>query len=758
MKLVQPLRMAVFALLGASVLAGSAGTGPALAQATASEGWHDPSLSPDRRAALLVARMTPAEKLLLLHGYYPNKMPTLPPGVAKSAGWFPGVPRLGIPALRETDASLGVAAAHQVDNAATALPSGLAMAATWNPRRAYDGGALIGKEARQKGFNVMLAGGVNLVREPRNGRNFEYLGEDPLLAGIMAGNAIKGIESNAIVATIKHYALNAQETGRMVLSANLGEAALRESDLLAFQKGIEIGDPGSVMCAYNRINGVYACENAMLLKVLKKDWGYQGWVMSDWGAVHSTVAAIDAGLDQESGQELDDQVFFGKPLEAALASGTVKQAQVDAMVGRIVRTLFAKGVMDHPVTAGGLDVAAGVLDVAAGGGVARATAVEAIVLLKNDAGLLPLAAGKQTIAVIGSHADVGVLSGGGSSQVVPVGSLRVDPRPGAPSWSTGTYYHPSSPLAAIRAQAPLADVRYDAGTDLAAAAALAHRADVVVVFAHQWTSEGMDTAMTLDAGQDALVEAVTRANPRTVVVLENGGPVAMPWLGQAGAVVEAWYPGSAGGPAIADILFGAANPAGRLPVTFPADLGQLPNPALPGADLPRPTAHGDSQPKPFDVTYPEGADVGYRWYQRQGHQPLFNFGYGLSYTRFSHAGLHFDPRTMTATFSVTNTGPVRGIDTPQLYMDTAGGVKRLVGWGRVALEPGATRQLTIGVDPRFISRFDTAASAWKLAAGSYTVTLANDAADKGQQVTAVVPARTTAVGWRPDVVDSVAQH
>ncbi len=276
--------------------------------------------SPAARAAAIVRNMTHAEKLQMVRTYFPPKVagqPRAPADLIQSAGHMPPIARLGIPALRESDASLGVA--NQVEqrkgDVATALPAGLATAATFDPEFAHAGGAMIGAEARSKRFNVLLAGGVNLTRDPWNGRNFEYLGEDPLLAGIMAGAAIGGIQSNHIVSTVKHFALNSQETGRTILDARIAPAALRESDLLAFQIAIERGHPGAVMCGYNKVDGDWACENAPLLTdVLRKDWNYKGWVMSDWGAVHSSAKAALAGLDQESGEELDKQIYFGAPL------------------------------------------------------------------------------------------------------------------------------------------------------------------------------------------------------------------------------------------------------------------------------------------------------------------------------------------------------------------------------------------------------------------------------------------------------------
>ena len=458
---------------------------------------------------------------------------------------------------------------------ATALPSGLALAATFEPDLAFKSGAMIGAEARAKTFNVLLAGGVNLTRDPWAGRNFEYLGEDPLLAGEMAGASIRGVQSNHIVSTIKHFALNAQETGRHVMDAQIDEADLRESDLLAFQIAIEKGQPGSVMCAYNKVGGDWACQNDHLLNtVLKRDWNYPGWVMSDWGAVHSTVKAALAGLDQQSGQELDTQIFFGDDLKAAVAKGEVSQARLDDMVRRILHGVITSGLMDNPVP-----TTAQPIDYAAHGQVAQAVAERGAVLLKNDVDLLPLARTARTIVLIGAHADVGVLSGGGSSQVRSVGGVPVElPLDGGEAASfVRVTWHASSPLDAIRAAAPNAQVTYVDGKDPVAAAAAAKDADVAIVFAWHWQTEAQDAPSTvLPDNQDALIEAVAAANKNAVVVLETGGPVLMPWIDRVGAVLQAWYPGQRGGQAIARLLLGEVNPSGRLSMTFPRTADQAP--------------------------------------------------------------------------------------------------------------------------------------------------------------------------------------
>lgn len=712
----------------------SALNGPALAQATtpaasSKNPWLDARLDADRRADLALAAMTNDEKFTVIFGYFGADMQPKytrhPDSLDASAGYVPGVPRLGIPGQWQTDAGVGVATqgARQDLRQRTALPAGIATAATWNPELAEKGGVMIGKEARDSGFNVQLAGGVNLVREPRNGRNFEYGGEDPWLAGVMVGAQIRGIQSNKIISTIKHYALNAQETGRFVVSSNIGEAAARTSDLLAFQFAIEQSDPHSVMCAYNRYNGTYACENDWLLNtVLKKDWGYKGYVMSDWGAAHSSAKAANAGLDQESaGDAFDKQPFFAAPLKADLAAGRVSQARIDDMARRVLRALFASGAVDHPVpkpTSHDLPAAT----LAAHAKVTQADAEEGIVLLKNDGDLLPLAKTAKTIAVIGAHADVGVLSGGGSSQVYPAGGRAVKGLEPA-TWPGPVIYYPSSPLKALQARYPNARIVYDDGTDPARAAKLAAESELALVFADQWTTESVDVeTLNLPKNQDATIDAVASANKKTVVVLITGGPVVMPWLDKVGAVVEAWYPGTAGGEAIARVLTGEVDASGRLPVTFPKSV----------ADLPRPKLDGDPK-KPddlFDVNYDiEGAAVGYKWYDLKKIEPLFAFGHGLSYSRFAYSNLKAAAvgDKVTVSFDVKNVGARAGKDVPQVYVSPkAGGweaPKRLAAFKKVSLAPGATQRVTLTVDPRLLATWDEKAHGWSIAAGQYDVAL-----------------------------------
>ena len=735
----------VAALAAAFPLFATAADAPA---APAQKPWLDRSLSFDKRAELAVKAMTREEKLRWVFGYFGTSFApkgTTPPkgAIPFSAGFVPGNPRLGLPDLLETDAGLGVATqATPTPRERTALPSGLATASTWDTQMAYAGGAMIGSEARLSGFNVMLAGGVNLMRDPRNGRNFEYAGEDPLLAGTMVGHAVKGIESNHVISTVKHYALNDQETGRNEHDVRIDKAAARMSDLLAMQLALEQSDAGSVMCSYNRVFGTYACENDYLLnEVLKKDWGFKGYVMSDWGATHSTVQAANNGLDRQSGQEFDKSPYFGGALDEAVKNGYVSEARLDDMATRIVRAMFAKGVVDNPVAQGGK------IDFAKNGAVSRATAEEGIVLLKNDNRVLPLSKDVKTIAVIGGHADVGVLSGGGSSQVYPVGGNAV---PGLEPkvWPGPVVYYPSSPLRHIQALAPNAKVVYDDGTDPARAARVAAQADVALVFATQWIGEANDaTSLALPDNQDTLIDNVAGANPRTVVVLETGGPVAMPWVAKIPAVLEAWYPGTSGGEAIARVLFGAVNPSGHLPATFPVSEQQLPRPKLDG---------DPKQPEQrFTVDYKEGAAIGYKWFDQKGLTPLFPFGHGLSYTTFSYSGLASQVKDgrLHVRFKVTNTGNVAGKDVPQVYVSPLAAKweapKRLAGWDKVALQPGESKEVDVVVEPRILGMFDEKSKTWRIAKGKYKLVLAEDAAGKNAtSVTVDLPASTLDVRGR----------
>ncbi|MGI4948873.1 MAG: glycoside hydrolase family 3 protein, partial [Janthinobacterium lividum] len=665
----------------AIALAGSAGMAapaamphPAQAQSqaptSAPDAWRNRALTPDQRADLLVQAMTLDEKLTVVTGLFgaATAQPAYRRAEARpqSAGYVPGIPRLGFTPQWQSDAGSGVATQGAAPPALerTALPSGILTASTWDPVAATAAGAVVGAEARASGFNEQLAGGVDLDRDPGNGRNFEYGGEDPLLAGTMVGAFIKGIQSNRIISTIKHYAMNDQETGRNVVDVRVDEGAARTSDLLAFQIAIEQGDPGSVMCSYNLVNGKHACQNDWLLnKVLKGDWGYKGFVMSDWGAQHDTVADALGGLDQETGVGLgaeDYHVWLGK-LKTAIAGGQVPMAVLDDKVRRIARALIASGAVDDPVAPAPIDFAAHAI-------ASQRAAEGGIVLLKNEGGILPLAARARRIAVFGGHADVGVLSGGGSAQVYSPGGNAVPDPDAAQGFPHPVVYYRSSPVDALKAGVPGASVTFADGADRASVAAQARGADVAIVFVTQWTAESRDFPLTLPDDQDALVQAVAAANPNTIVVLETGGAVTMPWASSVKGIVEAWYPGTNGGQAIARVLTGAVDPSGHLPISFPRA----------AADYPRaqPAGKGLAEKQGFSVALTEGAAVGYKWLAKNGTRPLFPFGHGLSYTRFARSGLAaaVAGTDLQVSFRVRNTGPVAGADVGQVYVaPTAGG-------------------------------------------------------------------------------------
>lgn len=699
------------------------------------------------RAAAIVAKMTLDEKLSRVISYFPLISPLAAQyEMPMCSGFTPGIARLGLPDLRITDASLGVANVlnARVDDHATALPSSLATGASFDPEIAFAGGAMIGSEARAKRFNVMLTGGINLTRDPWAGRNFEYISEDALLTGLLGGASVAGVQSNRIAATLKHLALNSQETGRMIVDARIDMVDLRESDLLAFEIALETGRPASVMTAYNKVNGEYAGEHAPLINdILKGEWKFPGWVMSDWGAVHSTEKAALAGLDQESGLELDEKlngaVFFTDRLRNALDEGRVPEQRLDDMATRITGAIIEVGALDAP-----LADAPQPIDLASNEAVAQRVAECGTVLLRNEQSLLPLSREVSSIAVIGGKADIGVPSGGGSSQVRSNGGVAFERvlEPSDASWFCRETYHSSSPLRALRERFPDADIRFCDGSDHEAAAALAGQSDVALVFAVQWQTEALDAlSLSLPGNQDALIEAVAGANARTVVILETGGPVLMPWLEQVPAVLEAWFPGQRGGEAIARIIAGDVNPSGRLPITFPASEEQPPRrepgglAELRARDAARDAGDRAARIAPFAVDYVEGANSGYRWYEIAGHRPLFPFGFGLSYTRFELAemAVEGDGNAARVVIDVTNMGDRSGADVPQVYVRSADRLGReswrLAGFARVELEPGETRRLSIALEPRTWSNWDCEAGCWRRPAAALELAVGRSAAD-----------------------------
>ena len=713
-------------LLG--LAAGAYGQGPG-AGAQEAQPWLNAALDPDTRADLIVHAMTLDEKIQLVHGSGWGVLRAgapVAPGHNGGAGFVPGIPRLHLPDLNLADSAVGVRMAARESRYATLLPSVLGMAASWDPQAAHLYGEVIGRELRDQGYNMSIGGGVDLIREPRNGRNFEYASEDPILSGVMVGELARGVQSQQVMGDIKHYALNDQETGRNSLDAVLNRRAMRETDLLAFQIAIARAHPAGVMCSYNRVNGDYACENHYLLdEVLKKDWNFQGFVLSDWDGTHSTVKAANAGLDMEQ----PGDIYFGAPLKQAVLHGEVPEARLDDMVHRIVRGMFANGVVDHPPLRRVVDPFRGRDD-------AQKIEEESLVLLKNDAGILPLSTERrQTIAVIGGRADFGVLSGGGSAQVDAPGG-----RPGGSEWGVPVYF-PSSPLHALQGlAAPGTAFHFDDGSNPAEAAKAAAGADLAIVFVTQWMTEGQDSlTLSLPAQQDALVYAVAAANPNTIVVLETGGPVDMPWSDKVKGIVEAWYPGIGGGEAIARVLYGRVNASGKLPVTFAARDADLAHPQVTGLTpktgnngMDASTNHGE-QAHDFTVDYNiEGMMVGYRWFQAKGKQPLFPFGYGLSYTRFAYSGLTVSPGGASVSFDVDNTGQRDGDEVAEIYVTLPGSAgepfRKLAGWTRVTLAAGAHQTVTVPIDPLYLSIFSVEKNAWERPAGEYTLEVGGSSA------------------------------
>jgi beta-glucosidase len=694
--------------------------------------WMNPSLSPEERADLVLKQLTLDEKLALLHGngmaHAPQWQMPLSNLTNGGAGYVEGVSRLGIPPLVISDAGYGVRDSSANGRYSTAMPSSLGATASWDPDSACAFGTVIGAELRAQGFNMTLGGGVDLTREPRNGRNFEYAGEDPLLAGTVVGSLMKCEQEQHVVGDIKHYVMNDQETGRFFVNAVLSKRAMQESDLLAFHIAISIANPGAAMCSYNRINGDFGCENPYTLHdVLEKDWGFKGFVISDWGGTHSTEKASAAGLDQE--QPMAD--FFGPKLKEAVEAGRVPMSEIDDHARRVLYAEFLSGIVDDPPQKS-------VVDVEKGFEVARRVEEKSIVLLKNSPAVLPIVPSKiRSIAIIGGHADVGMISGGGSAQVDPPGGNAImPPGKGATIWQKPVWF-PTSPLKALQAKLPNTKIDFDPGTDATSAASLAKSADLAIVFVYQWLSEDMDVpSLSLPDNQDALIEQVASANSHTIVVLETGTAVTMPWIDKVAGVVEAWYAGSSGHKALADVLVGDVNPSGKLPLTFTRSEADLPHPEPPKipaesqthaadvADNGAPSSNASAHTG-YAAHYDEGATIGYKWFEEQHKKPLFAFGFGLSYTTYAYSGLSVDAGTKTARFTVKNTGKRPGIEIAEVYAGLPKGTdepyRRLVGWTRVALAPGESKIVSVPIDERVLKTFDEEKNAWNMTPGDYQV-------------------------------------
>lgn len=674
------------------------------------------------RADMLTKKLTLDEKLQLIHSEY--QMSDVPGG---GAGYIQGVPRLGIPDLNMIDSSTGSGSTTQPS---TTFPATIGLAASWDPYLAHDYGAVVADQLREQGFGMGLGGGTDLPRDPRGGRLFEYLGEDPVLAGdILAARTI-GTQEHQVIATIKHYVLNDQETGRNGGNSQADERTMRELYLLPFEIAAKEGKPGSVMCSYNRVNGTYACENPHILTdVLKTDWGFEGQVQSDWGAAQSTAPSINAGLDEE--EDVGPTVYLTPDLvKQALAAKQITQQRLDDMVSRKLYVMIKTGVLDHPAKGGAT------IDFAKYRAFTQSVEEQSLVLLKNDDNQLPLAApALKKIAVIGGHADTAVLTGGGSGNTRdPVtghfsgcGGLVFPRQTGCGWWPNPWLKIPVPITTAIQQFAPAAQVSFAGNTDqtnpyrnytqqeIDQAVALAKQSDVAIVVVTQESGEDFgelnSLALANPGNQDQLVEAVAAANPRTVVIVESGNPVLMPWKDQVSAIIEAWYPGEGGGQAIANVLFGKVNPSGKLPVTFPVH------------DQDTPT-WGTNGVIPTDPVYSEGLDMGYRWYDAKNIQPLFEFGYGLSYTHYSYSNLSVKQgpaHTLSVSFTVRNDGHVAGAEIAEVYLGvnySGEPPRRLVGWQKVYLRPGESKPVRVTLTGRAQSVWDTASNDWKYVPGS----------------------------------------
>jgi beta-glucosidase len=689
--------------------------------------WCDTALSPDRRAALLVGALTPDERIALLGGDVYS-------GASGAAGGHTGeaygVPRLDVPPLYLTDGPIGVR-----QGAATAFPSSMALAAAFDRRLARQHGAAVAVEARLKGNDVVYAPTVNILRTPLWGRAFESYGEDPYLTARTGVAWIRAAQRRGVIANVKHFAVNNQEGApaadgtvagsRYSVDARVDDRTLREIYLPQFEAAVKQARVGSVMCSYNRLNGPHACDSGTLLtRILRREWGFRGFVLADYGASKQIGTALRAGLDFEPwpvGARDGGQVLRADTVRAALAAGEVDQATIDAAVRRLLRGLFAFGFFDR---AAYVDDDSRV-DKAAHLRTAQRIAEAGTVLLKND-GALPLSARRlRSLAVIGADGDRHV-SGGGSSAIRP--------------------YAFTTPRRAIAARAGAGvDVRFAAGDDLARAAATARGADAAVVVVADESTEGADKpCLGLDCGagpglrRDRLIERVAAANRRTIVVLETSGPVLTPWRDRVEAVLEAWYPGSAAGAAIARVLFGDADPGGRLPATFPAAARDLPT----AGDRRRYPGVGDV------VRYREGVLVGYRWYDERRLRTAYPFGHGLSYTRFALRGLRVRRAgrgtRARVSIEVVNRGRRRGTAVPQLYAGLPGGPGRvqpprqLKGYASVDLGPGRGTRVGFTLDRRAFAHWDARRDRWAVARGCHRLWVGRSSRDLAARATIAV--------------------
>ena len=698
--------------------------------------YLDPSKPLEERVEDALQRMTLEEKVGVLH--------------AQSKFCSRGVQRLGIPELWTTDGPHGIRPevlwdeweqAAWTNDSCVAFPALTALAATWDPELAELYGRSLGEEALYRGKDVVLGPGVNIYRTPLNGRNFEYMGEDPLLASRMVVPYIKGLQSNGVAACVKHYALNNNEVNRHTSNVIVDDRTLYEIYLPAFKAAVTEGGAWSIMGSYNLYQNQHGCHNKRLLcDILRDEWGFDGVVISDWGGTHDTAEAVENGLDLEFGSWTNgltngrsnayDNYYLADPYLKLLREGKADMATLDNKVRNVLRLIFRTAMKS--------DKGFGSLCSDEHYAAARRIGAEGIVLLRNKGNLLPLDPSKpQNILVVGENAVKMMTVGGGSSslkvqrETSPLDGLRAQAPAGSTVvWERGYVGDPTGEYNGVTSGQDLSESR-SADRLIADAADAARRADVVIFVGGLNKATGQDCedsdreSLALPYNQDAVIEALVAANPRTVVVNVSGNAVAMPWADKVPAILQAWFLGSESGNSLADVIFGHVNPSGKLPMTFPVRLADVAAHAV--GEYPG-TKRADSDI--VDIRYNEGVLVGYRWFDTKKIRPLFAFGHGLSYTTFGYGKLSADASkigpdgALTLSVDVTNTGSRAGAETVQLYIsDTKASVKRpakeLKNFAKIYLEPGQTKTVTFTVRPSDLAFFDAGAHAWKAEPGEF---------------------------------------
>lgn len=720
----------------------------AVAAAAQTPVYLDETRPLDERVEDALSRMTTAEKVALLH--------------AQSKFSSAGVHRLGIPELWCTDGPHGIRPevlwdewdqAGWTNDSCVAFPALTCLAATWDPAMSALYGRSIGEEARYRGKDVLLGPGVNIYRTPLNGRNFEYMGEDPYLASRMVVPYVQGVQDNGVAACVKHYALNNQEVNRHTTNVIIDDRTLYEIYLPAFKAAVQEGGAWSIMGAYNLYGDRHLCHNDRLLnKILKDEWGFDGAVISDWGGVHDTREAAEGGMDLEFGSWTDglsngasnayDNYYLAAPYLAMLASGEASQQQLDDKARRVLRLIMRTAMRrDKPF---------GAMCSEAHYDAARRIGDAGIVLLRNEGGVLPIDPAKSPrILVVGENAVKMMTVGGGSSslkvqrEISPLDGIRAAAAdPSLVTYARGYVGDVTGEYNGVVTGQDLSDDRSPAQL-IDEAVRMARDADYVVFVgglnksAHQDCEDSDRAGLELPYAQDDVIRALAAANPNLVVVNVSGNAVAMPWIKDVPAVVQAWFLGSEAGNSIADVIFGKVNPSGKLPFTFPVKLDDVAANSLGEKAYPGIKRAGEDI---WDESYDEGVLVGYRWHDTRKIKPLFAFGHGLSYTTFDYGKIRADRRNMavgdsiTFTVPVTNTGKVAGAEVVQLYIsDSKASVmrpaKELKGFAKVWLEPGETRDVTFTIGRDALSYFDADSHSWVAEPGEFRAHAAASASD-----------------------------